>query len=348
LSPSGATATGTILIVASDVSFLKTIDLPQGAKVNREFVELNYLHHSPYPNTDFCYARNGKRLLLWFFPAQETRYRFILPEGFLVWKSAGTVRNGFVYTKAASNKIKFFIFRDGVLAAQFVKTLFQNVDTEMEEVIGRVRNDFDQDDPEMVVLQDGFVQRGIESADLRDLMSFARFELEWRTSVEHVLDIVKWPLIVLLVAFIATTYTRYWSLKQEITGARAELEALRSGSESLKTSLKKHESRRQLWDGFRSSECAYPNPLDVMEEVAPVILENSGSLTQVRFADNRVSLGVLCPNMSAVIERLSQTGYFDHLTLSSAITRDDKSGQEKAVIEGLLKKVTKEPGSKNP
>jgi hypothetical protein len=331
-----------ILIVDSEVSFFKVIELPHGAKVTREFVELNYLHLSPFAEAEFCYAREKQHLLLWFYPAREDRYLFVIPEAYPVWKEVAKSRPNAICACLAQNKVKLFVIRDGVLRSQFVKGLFQDRELALEEAIEWLKKDSSLDDLDTVVLEDSFLHQGIKAMEARDLFHFIRIEPDREKLFIGAANAVKWPLLILLCVYLATGYSMYWGLKREINNVRGEIAQLQVTNQPLKKRVEAQAGIHRFWESFRSSESAYPFLPDILDQAARIIEEQNGSITYVRFAENRVTIGVLAGSISLLMEQLLELSCFEKVIVNGAVSKDDKTGKERAVIEGVIKRGTKD------
>ena len=343
-TPSNGNSAGKkrILIVDSDISFFKVIQLPPGAKVNREFIQLNYMHLSPFEGADFCYFRDKQQLLLWFFPAQEYNYSFIVPEGYLVWKGIAQSHLNAICASAAANKVKLFVLREGVLNAQLVKALFRDRGKSLEEAIQWAKNDSNLKDLETVVLEESFLRQGIEGIRIRDLVPFFRVELDREALVFDTLNAIRWPLLILLSVYVITSYGMYWNVGREINNTREEISVLRGANQALKKRIDSHANLRQFWESFQSSEMVYPYPLDMLEEVTQIVEEQNGSIALVKFSENRMTMNMLSDSLSATMERLLKIGCFEKVSLNGQINKDEKTGKDKAVVEAVLKKRTRD------
>lgn len=330
-----------ILIVDSEVSFFKVIELPPGAKVNREFVELNCLHLSPFEEAEFCYAKAGRHLLLWFYPAPEDRYLLVIPEGYLVWNEIVKSRPNVICACPVKNSMKLFIVRDGVLRAQFVKPLFQDGKPALEEATEWLRKDSSLDDLETVVLEGAFLRRAIKSMDVRDLVHFIKIELDRESLLANAVNAAKWPVLLLLSVYLATGYGMYWAAKREINTVRGKITQAQAEDQPLKKRIEAQTGTHQFWESFRSSENAYPYLPDVLEEAAAIVAEKNGNITYVKCAENRVTIGVLADSLSVLIEKFAELPCFEKVTVNGAVSRDDKTGKERAVIEGTIRRMTR-------
>jgi uncharacterized protein with ACT and thioredoxin-like domain len=331
-----------ILIVDSEVSFFKVIELPHGARVTREFVELNYLHLSPFEEAEFCYARAKKHLLLWFYPAQQDRYLLVIPEGYLVWKKVGESRPDAICACAVQNKVKLFVVRGGLLRAQFVKAVFQRREQALEEAISWLKKDSSLDGLDTVVLEDSFLHQAIKAMEVRNLVHFIRIELDRGALFTRAANAVKWPLLLLLSAYLATGYSMYWGLQREVSNVRGEMAQLQVVNQPLKKRIEAQTGIHKFWESFSSSENVYPYFPDILDQVARIIAEQNGSITHARFAENRVSIGLLADNISVLMEQFLKLSCFEKVTVNGAVSKDNRTGKEKALIEGALRRGTKD------
>ncbi len=327
-----------VLIVDSEVSFFKAIELPQGAKVNREFVELNYLHLSPFEEAEFCYAREKQHLLLWFYPAQQDRYLLVIPEAYPVWKELAKSRPDAICAWPAQNKVKFFVVRGGMLRAQFVKELFQDREQALEEAIGWLKKDSSLDGLDTVVLEGSFLRQAIRAMDVRDLVRFIRIELDRETLFMSAANAAKWPLLLLLSAYLATGYGMYWGVKREIDNVSGAITQLQAANQPLKKRIEAQTGNNQFWESFRSSESASPYFADILDQAARIIAKQKGSITYVKFTENRVAIGVLADSISELMEQFLELSCFEKVTVNGAVGKDNKTGKERAVIEGAIKR----------
>ncbi len=347
LLPSSTRKKRHVLIIDSTVSFFKAVEIPEDAKVNKEFVELNYLQLSPFPGPAFSFFRHGRTLMLWFYPALEAQYPLTIPEDFLVWKGMGLARDALAYVDISNRKRKFFVFRDGMLSGSFVKSSFSEDRRDMGEVLDWIKKESDLGELEMVDLRDAYLERGMQSVGLQDLLSFLDIRIDRDRLRHRVLNAIKWPIILLLATQIVTGHAVYWSAVREMKKVKAELNDLHLANLEVRERLDKHLARRQFWREFQALECSYPPILDLMEEVARVIDEAKGEVHQMRFADDRMTLSVMAPDISAIIDKLTHSGRFERLTLSSPITKGQKMNHEQASIDGVLRRLRMEEGKGN-
>ena len=329
-----------ILIVDSEVSFFKVIELPQGAKVTREFVELNYLHLSPFEEAEFCYARERQHLLLWFYPAQQDRYLLVIPQGYPVWKKVAKSRPDAICACLVQNKVKLFVIRGGMLRAQFVKAVFQDREQALEEAIGWLKKDSSLDGLDTVVLEDSFLHQAIKAMEVRNLVHFIRIELDRETLFMGAANALKWPLLLLLSAYLATGYSMYWGLKREINNVRGEIAQLQAANQPLKQRFEAQTGMHQFWESFRSSESTYPYFPDILDQAARIIAEQNGSITNVKFAENRVTITVLAESIPVLMRQFLDLSCFEKVTVNGAVSKDNRTGKERAVIEGAIKRRT--------
>jgi hypothetical protein len=120
-----------ISIISCKYTYFICVPIPEGIKINKEYINLNYGDLSPFTNYDLFFYKEGNKLYIWFINEdyiQSSSY-LLIPESFLYALSLKrTYKDNIIVLKSKKKNIYcIFILEDG----KIVDILIPNQDNKL-------------------------------------------------------------------------------------------------------------------------------------------------------------------------------------------------------------------------
>ncbi|RLF88325.1 hypothetical protein DRN43_06105 [Thermococci archaeon] len=325
------------LFVSPNICFFKIVDLPRGVKkVDRQFVEFNYANLSPYSNPSYFFSVKDGKLMLWFYPQPPSPYPVVLPLGYIATflEKSGTK---LIKVPLSKDNVALFLIVEGVLVSEVVH---RGEEGGRRNTIEMIKKKHRIEEIEIVELaEEGeLIRRGLESLSFLETLNLFIFPLFSLNLFKKIIDEVRFPLILLLIALMVNDYSHYVLLGKRAEALRFELKELKEANLLIESRLKEIKKYTRLWEAFYKKEFQGVPLLDIAERVAESVQEAKGQISWLRLHDDKLTAYLIAKDLANLIEALMHTGLFEEIKIVGTVRKERKGKREWAQIEGRIRR----------
>ena len=302
---------GFITIIPLEKSFLRVFDKPKKVRLNKQVIEVNYAHLSPFKNGGHLFFQTESSIYLWYLPEPVDTSCINIPEGYLLYRSFRERREAMVLLPR-NGALNALVIGGGELRAQ---ATLQNA-ADPAQSLDLLKREYSLQSPEQIRLE----PTARFSVRPADLFAFAHFELNPSLLLEQTVALAKVPIIAALL--ITAGFTLYQSNRLESRAAerKQQLERLKRENGPLQASIEQLRDQGAYWQDFIAREQAYPDLYRFLSRLTEVVLRHGGYLNNVEFADNHLTVWTgLKSSEAVIIKDLLATNLFLEVKLLSSV-----------------------------
>jgi hypothetical protein len=308
-----------ITVIPLEKTFLRVFDKPKNIRLNKQVIEFNYAHLSPFKQRGHLYFQADDKIYIWYLAQPLNRKNSVqVPEGYLIFRFFRERKNA-VILLPRNDSLNVLVIVNGELRAQTTLPPL----SDQEHSLDLLNREYALHNPEMIRLETTS-RFNVKPADL---LLFAHFELKPAEMLEKAVALAKGAVIAALL--ITAGFTLFQSTR--LAGISKEkssyLDHLKRDNAPLQASLDQVREQSVYWRNFIASEQTYPNYYLLLSQFTEVIRRHGGYINNVDFSDNRITVWTgLKSSEAAIIKDLLATGLFLEVKLlasSKDVARQD-------------------------
>jgi hypothetical protein len=298
--------------------FFESRPLPEGVKLSGKLIEINYGKLSPVAGATILSYRTTRRLYLWFVPPAQIQSRIVVPENFLLFLGVG--KEDGVYL--VEDKVPWvFVVMDNELRSSFVLHDSMALSVAMEEYGVSHHETVDP------VKKRKLIEKGRSSLHLSDLAQLLILDLPKDEILPALVDRVTYPLLVLLVLYVAVGYLQGSRMESQRDTLQKSYLHLKKSNASLKKEIRRHNREVRFFQEFTDSELSGLDPMRLVYDMVDVIRPNEKStFKDMSIGENDIRISIESKNVDPVsyLGRLNALGYLSNVVIRG--TRKTRKG----------------------
>lgn len=302
---------GLVTIIPLEKTFLRVFDKPKKVRLNKQVIDVNYGHLSPFKNGGHLYFQTGNAICVWYLPQAPEKNSIHIPEGYLLYRYFQG-RGDAIVLLPRDGALNALVIARGELRAQ--ATLQQGGDE--ARALDLLKREHSLQNAEVVRLEAG----ARFSAKPGDLFAFAHFEANPSALLENLVELAKVPVIAALLISAGFTLYQQSRLESIAEEKKVRLQRLKRENGPLQASLDQVREQGAYWREFIAAQQGYPDLYRVLAQLAQVVQKHGGYLGNVEYSDNRLTVWTgLKSSEAAIIKELLATGLFQEVKLLSSV-----------------------------
>jgi len=305
-------------IIPTQKLFFLASDVPQGTKLSRELLMLNYEKKSPFKNPYICYYQEKSALYVWFCKTKQFKELLVVPENFIIYKALQELPDGMFLFDGQVQLL--LVLQQKRLVAQFVVSDASEVVVAQEEY--NCKNVTHLSEKQY---QDYF-NEGLQKVTLNDLRQFANINLSKEKVQNFVMQKLAYPFVVVLAFYMLVTYAQGYFMQQTINTLTQKYQTLKKQNTKTKEAVRHHNQTVRKLNSFVKHELSNINPLQVLYDLNKIILPtNKAKIIYLDIASNLVNLRIQTKNDDGIkyLQRLNKLAYVKEVIITNTFKRRD-------------------------
>ena len=275
-------------IVSMQESFFMHSTLAKDIKLSAELIELNFVKRSPIQNPIVLSYKEDADLYLWFVKQDKKDAKILVPESFLIYKALRQKREGVFVFETEPKQI--YVLKERKLKAAFVS--YETIDVLGIELI---QDEYDLDSSVVFDAQmfQQLKQKALQELSLVELFSFTQIHLERENLKTLFVEKLSYPLISLLVLFMAVTYMQGYFLEKRADALMQEYQKLKNQNSKTKSAIRKHNEEVEKLENFFQKEFDPIDPFKVIYDLSKVITpKDKATVTYLTITNGRIKIRI--------------------------------------------------------
>lgn len=322
-------------VLAPDQCYFITVDLPDGIRVNMDFIRLNYMDLSPFAEPGVVFRKRGKRLLLWFFPqTSETIGRFVFPESYILAHGVDAQKKDSVLVAEDVSSSIFIVLKDGRFCTQLVKA--GKGAAIREQTIALLSREYSLLDPPLTLLteakQKTLLARGFSRLGLGMLPGF---RVGGESDRQRLVDVARSFAPLLLVFLLLTTLFQaggIWLQQKRIGSARSSMEELQASAEPLLQARNMLRDEMQFWQRFAIDKTEVVSLCVAYRIISEAVIAADGKLRRWSGVKNVVTFTVTVKDAAVLLDDLRSVDSVVAIRFDGSVKKERNSGKQLANI----------------
>ncbi len=318
-----------VSILPFEETFFIKKEIPD-IKLNKDIIKLNYGSNSPFSSGDILFYKNKRYLYIWFLKNKIKTRKIHIPEGFLMYIAYKKIfSNDGIAVAKKNDKYCVVVIKDKEMVAQI---LAKNID---EQFLNILKKEYSMDEVEIFNI-DSINDFDIDIATL--LKFFDSLDIDLSKALQDIYEQLKIPAIVLLVLINVLDFSMYKYVNTVVNNKKEELNRLKNKNKAIKQDFLVLENADKFWKNFANNELRYPNLYTILSTIAKTAIDGNGKINRLRWSGNLIDIWIVSPSISSIVDKLSETGYFQNIKILSTSQYYKDKTKEVGNIEMRVKR----------